>query len=374
MYYVQSTVFYGISCGLYLFTKIGSESFHYLIYQCQCILPFLAYLVILSIKYSCSPTVLFNQSSQLDFYYDIVQIRREFDRNEVRSSVNFVWSVRLSQTWIAEKVWCIKVTAESVVGGRDIPSKHLTAPVKLRTFWSSSLTVTQCHFSVLPFLLWSTSSLIGPSQYFLCNLYIITLLQLNNSFHHWYFQTWPPPLLALLSDPAWGRCQHDSPARFLWFSLGWASASSPADPASPRSTSLLKFRAAATVERILSTSSISTTGDDNQWATFILHISPHFPLTEWCLSSIYLTRLIITNWSPSLTSLLTLVWTAWTTWRSCWWLRWGSDTSDQNGTVFLICVFNQDEFGFEIPDDHGEKLVTPAMIVRYVADHEDIYE
>ena len=34
----------------------------------------------------------------------------------------------------------------------------------------------------------------------------------------------------------------------------------------------------------------------------------------------------------------------------------------------------QDEFGFEIPDDHGEKLVTPAMIVRYVADHEDIYE
>ena len=43
-------------------------------------------------------------------------------------------------------------------------------------------------------------------------------------------------------------------------------------------------------------------------------------------------------------------------------------------TVFLICVFNQDEFGFEIPDDHGEKLVTPAMIVRYVADHEDIYE
>ena len=42
---------------------------------------------------------------------------------------------------------------------------------------------------------------------------------------------------------------------------------------------------------------------------------------------------------------------------------------------FLICVLlSQDEFGFEIPDDHGEKLVTPAMIVRYVADHEDIYE
>ena len=34
----------------------------------------------------------------------------------------------------------------------------------------------------------------------------------------------------------------------------------------------------------------------------------------------------------------------------------------------------EDEFGFEIPDDHGEKLLTPAQIVRYVADHEDIYE
>merc|ERR1719228_2361279 len=39
-----------------------------------------------------------------------------------------------------------------------------------------------------------------------------------------------------------------------------------------------------------------------------------------------------------------------------------------------IMLMMEDEFGFEIPDDHGEKLVTPAMIVRYVADHEDIYE
>ena len=39
-------------------------------------------LVILSIKYSCSPTVLFNQSSQLDDHYYIVQISREFDRKE----------------------------------------------------------------------------------------------------------------------------------------------------------------------------------------------------------------------------------------------------------------------------------------------------
>lgn len=33
----------------------------------------------------------------------------------------------------------------------------------------------------------------------------------------------------------------------------------------------------------------------------------------------------------------------------------------------------QDEFGFEIPDEHGEKLVNAGMIVRYVADHEDVY-
>ena len=50
------------------------------------------------------------------------------------------------------------------------------------------------------------------------------------------------------------------------------------------------------------------------------------------------------------------------------------ETTSETRTVFLICVLSQDEFGFEIPDDHGEKLVTPAMIVRYVADHEDIYE
>ena len=30
--------------------------------------------------------------------------------------------------------------------------------------------------------------------------------------------------------------------------------------------------------------------------------------------------------------------------------------------------------GFEIPDDHAEKLMTPKQIVRYVADHEDVYE
>ena len=39
-----------------------------------------------------------------------------------------------------------------------------------------------------------------------------------------------------------------------------------------------------------------------------------------------------------------------------------------------IIMAMEDEFGFEIPDDHAEKLLTPAKIVQYVADHEDIYE
>lgn len=30
--------------------------------------------------------------------------------------------------------------------------------------------------------------------------------------------------------------------------------------------------------------------------------------------------------------------------------------------------------GFEIPDQHAEKLMTPKDIVQYVADREDIYE
>ena len=39
-----------------------------------------------------------------------------------------------------------------------------------------------------------------------------------------------------------------------------------------------------------------------------------------------------------------------------------------------IIMAMEDEFGFEIPDDHAEKLLTPAKIVQYVADHEDVYE
>ncbi|KAI4487866.1 hypothetical protein M0802_011754 [Mischocyttarus mexicanus] len=39
-----------------------------------------------------------------------------------------------------------------------------------------------------------------------------------------------------------------------------------------------------------------------------------------------------------------------------------------------IIMAMEDEFGFEIPDMDAERLLTPALIVRYVADREDIYE
>jgi len=48
----------------------------------------------------------------------------------------------------------------------------------------------------------------------------------------------------------------------------------------------------------------------------------------------------------------------------------GLDSLDHVEVIMAM----EDEFGFEIPDDQGEKLMTPAQIVRYVADHEDIYE
>jgi len=47
----------------------------------------------------------------------------------------------------------------------------------------------------------------------------------------------------------------------------------------------------------------------------------------------------------------------------------GLDSLDHVEVIMAM----EDEFGFEIPDDHGEKLMTPQQIVRYVADHEDIY-
>ena len=48
----------------------------------------------------------------------------------------------------------------------------------------------------------------------------------------------------------------------------------------------------------------------------------------------------------------------------------GLDSLDHVEIIMAI----EDEFGFEIPDDYAEKLLTPAKIVQFVADHEDIYE
>ena len=33
----------------------------------------------------------------------------------------------------------------------------------------------------------------------------------------------------------------------------------------------------------------------------------------------------------------------------------------------------EDEFGFEISDEHAEKLLTPAKIAQYVCDHEQVW-
>merc|ERR1712002_1035713 len=48
----------------------------------------------------------------------------------------------------------------------------------------------------------------------------------------------------------------------------------------------------------------------------------------------------------------------------------GLDSLDHVEVIMAM----EDEFGFEIPDDHAEKLMTPKQIIRYVADHEDVYE
>ena len=48
----------------------------------------------------------------------------------------------------------------------------------------------------------------------------------------------------------------------------------------------------------------------------------------------------------------------------------GLDSLDHVEIIMAI----EDEFGFEIPDDFAEKLLTPAKVIQYVADHEDIYE
>ena len=48
----------------------------------------------------------------------------------------------------------------------------------------------------------------------------------------------------------------------------------------------------------------------------------------------------------------------------------GLDSLDHVEVIMAI----EDEFGFEIPDDNAERLTTPKKLIRYVADHEDVYE
>ena len=47
----------------------------------------------------------------------------------------------------------------------------------------------------------------------------------------------------------------------------------------------------------------------------------------------------------------------------------GLDSLDHVEVIMAI----EDEFGFEIPDEHSEKLLTPAKIAQYVCDHEKIF-
>lgn len=48
----------------------------------------------------------------------------------------------------------------------------------------------------------------------------------------------------------------------------------------------------------------------------------------------------------------------------------GLDSLDHVEVIMAM----EDEFGFEIPDMDAEKLTSPAAIIRYVGDREDIYE
>jgi len=45
----------------------------------------------------------------------------------------------------------------------------------------------------------------------------------------------------------------------------------------------------------------------------------------------------------------------------------GLDSLDHVEVIMAI----EDEFGFEIPDEHAEKLITPDHIVKYVLENED---
>merc|ERR1712113_749031 len=46
----------------------------------------------------------------------------------------------------------------------------------------------------------------------------------------------------------------------------------------------------------------------------------------------------------------------------------GLDSLDHVEVIMAV----EDEFGFEIPDEHAEKLLTPSKIVEYVCQHEGV--
>ena len=45
-----------------------------------------------------------------------------------------------------------------------------------------------------------------------------------------------------------------------------------------------------------------------------------------------------------------------------------------NDQQYLHLIINYIKKGGCLPDDFAEKLLTPAKVIQYVADHEDIYE
>ena len=45
----------------------------------------------------------------------------------------------------------------------------------------------------------------------------------------------------------------------------------------------------------------------------------------------------------------------------------GLDSLDHMKVIMAV----EDEFGFEVPDEHTGKLITPALIAKYVADHQE---
>ncbi|XP_014681897.1 PREDICTED: acyl carrier protein, mitochondrial-like [Priapulus caudatus] len=48
----------------------------------------------------------------------------------------------------------------------------------------------------------------------------------------------------------------------------------------------------------------------------------------------------------------------------------GLDSLDQVEIIMAM----EDEFSFEIPDEYGEKLMTPKDIIQFVCDKQDVYQ